>query len=205
MNTDRHLRIITYIITIMQERQPFISIVTRTFGGRPNLYALHKASLAEQTFTWFEHVEIRNRKLDVLDANRSLHRERHRVRGRYVMILDDDDRLASPDTLELIYDAILQFNLPACLMVRMRRPDRIVPDDDHWRQPPQGGHIGSPCFIVRRDIWVKNIRKFGKPIRGDYHFVSSIWPEIHASTAWLDIVATEVMVVSHGRPEDVQP
>lgn len=167
------------------------------------MYALHKASLAEQTFRHFEHVVIRNNKVDVFDANRSLYRERHRVQGRYVMILDDDDRLASPDTLELIYDAILHFNLPACLMVRMRRPDRIVPDDQHWMQTPQGGHIGSPCFIVRRDIWVKNIRKFGKPLRGDYHFISSIWHEIKDSTGWLDIVAVEVMVVSHGRPEDV--
>lgn len=189
----------------MQERQPFISIVTRTFGGRPNLYARHLKSLEEQTFTDFEHIVIQNRKLDVLDANRSLYRERNRVNGRYVMILDDDDRLAAPDTLERIHAAASDSAMiPACIMVRMRRPDRIVPDDGHWGKPPVGGHVGSPCFIVDSTLWKEHIHHFGRASRGDFHFLTAIWKYVDWRTVWLDIIAADIMVVSHGAPEVLQ-
>lgn len=184
-------------------RVPFISIVTRTFNKRPSLYARHLDSLAAQTMRSFEHVVITNSHSGVLDANRSLHQNRHRVRGTYIMILDDDDRLASASVLQQIYDCALLFDLPPCIMVRMQRPDRIVPDEDKWGMPPVAGHIGSPCFIVRRELWVKYIRKFGRPLRGDYYFISHIWPKIESRTVWLDIIAADIMVVSHGKPEDV--
>lgn len=116
------------------------------------------------------------------------------------MLLDDDDYLSHPDVIFSLM-TFASFREPDCIIARMRRPDRVVPDDSHWRKLPfRSGHIGMPCLIMRRDVYQSHAELFCRPVRADYSMASHLH-RLGMEFAWFDQVVTIVPVVSHGNPE----
>jgi len=180
--------------------RPLLTIVTRTFGARPTLYKKHQESIRSQTCQDYEILTITNSRSGVFQANQSLYAFRKRITGNYVHILDDDDRYIDESVIEEFKQIITTNPGLEVVLCRMQRPDRIVPDDRHWGRRPVGGHIGSPCFFVRRDLYQKYIIHFGRPTRGDFAFINAMWPHLTKVYWWNRIVA-DIMVVSHGAAE----
>jgi len=171
----------------------FLSIVTRCSPDRAELLLRNTRSVREQTDQGFEQIFIEGA-ANLYDANLSLAAAGDVLAGRYVYILDDDDYLCDPDFVAEAKGVAAEED-PDVIMVRMRRlhyfEGEILPDEENWRGPPVLGKVGSPCFLVKREIWQEHIAEFGRPICGDFYFIRKLW-ESGYSFHWLDRVVTEV-------------
>lgn len=182
--------------------RPFLSIVTRCYK-RPLMLAMNKQSIAAQTCQDFEQLFL------VDDEGRGVHAANQALataqpRGDYVMILDDDDMLATETAIETMKEATVD------------NPDIVVFRADHgklgvlpspavyWHEEPISGRIGSCDFIVRRRLWKRHIAAFGTPACGDYHFLKSLWAT-NPTVVWIRDVLAAVQRISRGAPEEAVP
>lgn len=183
---------------------PLLSIVTRCFK-RPNALRVNIMSVARQTMDDWEQIFIVDDEGNgMLHANQSLYHNRHRVKGDYVLILDDDDCLAYDEFVADLKDIALDSG-PDIIMIKMDQILRILPDNAVWEKRPLFGHIGSCCFVVERKIWQDHIELFGQPHGGDYSFISALFAKAESNEwniYWFDKVCTRVRKVSYGKPEE---
>lgn len=183
---------------------PFLSIVTRCYK-RPKMLRANILSVANQTDRDWEHIFIADDEgHGLLWANQSLYHNRHRVRGRYVLILDDDNCLAYNGLVEDLKKLMMMFERsPVIIMVKEDQILRTLPDN--WREYPMFGHIDTGCFIIRNKIWQRYIELFGQPNGGDYAFISALFAMVDSNgwlVNWFDKVAVRVQKVSRGKPEE---
>lgn len=121
------------------------------------------------------------------------------VRGRYVMILGDDDELAATDVVRRLKEIAEGADFPDVLIVSTEKGQHgRLPYDASG--PPVCGRIDLGCVITRRDVWLQHVSDYGDQYEGDYHHVKAMWDagrRFH--------YATELLLsrgaVSHGRAE----
>lgn len=179
--------------------QPFLSIMTRCYK-RPNALAVNMAALAKQTDQDFEQVFLVDETgMGLLYANGQFFRHRNRAKGRYVLMLDDDDMLTDPKAIEKLRLAT-QSNPDAVFFQFNCGEFGILPDDAHWQEKPISGFIGTSCFITRLDLWQSYIWSFEAPKAGDFQFISTVWPHL-TNIVWLKEVLGTVQRNGHGRSE----
>ena len=178
----------------------FLTVVTRCYK-RPEMLAINRQSLADQTSQDFEQIFI----VDAVGygvswANKQFYRHRDEPTGDYILMLDDDDMLTNNDAIKLLKAATA--DKPDLVMCKFDcGPWGILPTSSVWLNKwPKLTKVCTPCFITRRDIWYDNIEYFGKPHAGDYNFLAEIWSGL-GSIEWLDIVIGKVQRVSQGAPE----
>lgn len=178
---------------------PFLTVVTRVYK-RPTLLLANITSLARQTDPDYDQVFLVDEVgRGVQWANGQFYRHRERVKGDYVFMLDDDDRLTVDDFIARLKREAK--GRPDAMVVRyVVGGHGVLPEDRHWLRPPACGHIGTANLVVRRDLWQRHIKAFDQPIAGDYHFFTALWPYL-ADVRWIDYVVGETMRVSHGAPE----
>jgi len=131
----------------------FLSIITRCYK-RPKALRVNIMSVARQTSRDWEQVFIVDDSENgngLLWANQSLFLNRYRVKGDYILILDDDDCLAYNRFVADLKNVVTEHE-PDIIMIKMDQILRILPDSTVWKKHPLFGHIGSCCFVVRRDI-----------------------------------------------------
>lgn len=182
---------------------PFLSIVTRRYK-RPKMLRTNIISVACQTSRDWEHIFITDGEgRGILWANQSLYHNRHRVRGRYVLILDDDNCLAYSGLVEDLKVLVNSLEPgPDIIMVKEDQILRTLPDN--WEKYPTFGHIDTGCFIIRNELWQRHIEVFGQPNGGDYTFISTLFAMVDSNgwlVSWFDKVAVRVQKVSRGKPE----
>ena len=173
-----------------------ISVVTAVMNGRETLPAMLE-SLACQSFQGFEHVVQDGGSTDgtgrYLAANglpqMRFHRETDsglydainrgitRATGDVIGLLHADDRLASPDALELIADAMRDDRIDGVYAdlqyVSRTDPARVL---RHWRAGPyrpallrQGWMPPHPTLYLRREVFAAaGLYDTGYQISGDY-------------------------------------
>jgi len=182
---------------------PFLSIVTRCYK-RPKALRLNVVSVAKQTDRDWEQVFITDDEgRGLLWANKSLYLNRHRVKGDYVLILDDDNILYHNKVVEHL-KAVVAAHDPDILIVKLHQIKRLLPTDEVWGKQPVFGHIDTGCFVVRHDVWVDNIILFGQPYGGDCAFIGGLFAQIEYNgwkVCWHDEVMTAIQRVSYGKPE----
>lgn len=175
---------------------PFLSVVTRCYK-RPEMLAENVASLEGQADPDYEQFFI------VDDIGRGIgwaNRQLSTVRsiGRYVLVLDDDDRLVNDQAITLMKEAAK--NGPHMIIFKAVHSDLgVLPSPAVWRHRPIKDQIGSCDFITRRDVWENHIHAFGVDAGGDYEFLKSIWQDI-PTVVWLDEILTGVQRISRGAP-----
>lgn len=191
---------------------PFLTVVTRHCHGREELLARNQESLRRQSDQDFEQVLIVDDtpwSWDGLnEADRSFVGHTNRVRGEYVYILDDDDLLVGSDFVREVKRVAREYN-PDVIMVRVQRTapgflGEILPCSDAWGSRPLAGHVGAPCFVVRRVLWVEHIWIFGDPGKlptatsgfGDCEFVRHLY-DLGCSFYWLDRIVATVNRIGH--------
>lgn len=181
---------------------PFLEIVTRCYK-RPHMLARNIASLEAQTASnWRQTFLPDDEGRGVPWANANLGAYAPALVGDYVWVLDDDDMCSRP-TLCAELEAIVASRNPDVIMIRGDVAHlRTVPDKLHWRQTPQRGHVGMPCFIVRRDVWQAHAHAFTEAIAADYSFIAEVFRHVPAERIyWHDVVGFEVQRISAGAPE----
>jgi glycosyltransferase involved in cell wall biosynthesis len=185
----------------IERNQPFLSIITRCYK-RPESLAHNIASLQQQTLQDFKQVYL----VDDIGrgmewANGQFYRHRDKAKGKYVLMLDDDDMLSEPRAIEKLLAATQDSPEVVFFRFDCGKVLGILPDDENWRQAPAWGRIGTPCFITRLDVWQNYIWTFTVPEGGDFHFISAVWPHL-THVIWLDEVLGRVQRKSYGFPEE---
>lgn len=179
---------------------PLLTVLTRTFLGRPFGLARCEASVKSQT------VPDNIQHLLVVDQERRgiewtyehMHLSVPSIKGDYVMLLDDDDYLVEPRLVELLAEKVV--GNPAVVMVKMDMGDGRVLPGLTWRAAPELGDVPCSSFIVRRDVFEQHSHDFGHDYGGDANFIKSVWNARH-SFVWWDKVVSRVGQVSRGAPE----
>lgn len=171
---------------------PFLSVVTR-YCGRIKLLARNRKSLATQTDSDFEHIIISDiQRKGLHAANKSLNTNKHRVKGQYVFILDDDDYVSDRSFIKHLKNAAKQHKVDILLFKMYRKPfSQTLPSKRVWGKQPILGEIGSCCFAVRSAIWKRHIHEFGRVRHGDYYFIKTLFDKGY-SCYWID--RTMIMV-----------
>lgn len=182
-----------------------LSIITRTFNGRPAGMRRLVKSLAAQTSQDFEHVLLVDEKRRGVEwANDNIWRALPDVHGDYVMLVDDDDFLVDVDFVRLLRDQVA--DRPDVLIVKMDMGNGWhLPPDPDWGQKPKYSRIAMSSHITRRDVFAEHVRDF-KPHYdgGDYDYISAVWDCGHQFKWWNRIIS-RVGEVSHGKSEDGYP
>ena len=186
---------------------PFLTVFTRACR-RPaallkNIHSVMAQSDLdlEQVFT----VDHEERGLDW--ANAVFHQARHRVKGRYVLMLDDDTFMVGTSFVSRLKEVVREHNNPGVVLFKATSASgpRIVPPPAVWDldwvggERPEKWRGHGECLAVRSDLWKKHVRNYkaaaGKT-GGDWHFVTSLI-ESGATFAKMDLLS--VSSVRRGR------
>jgi len=180
---------------------PFLEILTRSFGGRPHMFAAQQVSLAAQTDRDFVHtVLMDSERCGLVWATENMGAYAPRLIGDWVWILDDDDLCTLPGFVAGLKQ-IATLNAPDVMFVRMDHgAGRILPSA-RWGKSPRVAEIGVSAFVVRRDVWQAHAGAWtpGK-YTSDFEFIDSIW-QARPIIYWWDVVASRVQQQSMGKAE----
>lgn len=176
---------------------PLLTIVTRHLPRRERLLAVCRASIDMQTDQDLQHlVIVDNVGRGLSWANRQFVAHADEVRGDYVFILDDDDRLVRDDFVA----SIREVAGPKLIVVRMDHQRRegghiepfVLPKSGDWgRGCPPFASIGVSAVVVRRDVWVEAIEDFAPRRGGDYPFFQTCFELAGDDVKWLDRVMSQ--------------
>lgn len=178
---------------------PFLTVVTRCYQ-RPTYLENNVASVAQQTDPDYEHIFIVDEVGEGLHAaNKAL--AMAQPAGEYVMVLDDDDLLSSPEAIATLKVSVRDHGRPGLLFFKADHGEYgILPSPLVWRRRPVLGHVGSCDFISRADVWETYIPWFGTMQEGDFNYLINVWKDAPA-VGWLDRQLAAVQRISNGRPE----
>jgi hypothetical protein len=180
---------------------PFLTIYTPTYE-RPSLLAKNIASVDEQTLAnRIQHLIIRDEiGIGVAGMFAAIPDHASEIKGEYVYILQDDDKLASKNAVErLRLHTVLEEN-PPVVICRNRKRGNIYPT--FWGRRPKHDHIDLGSFVIRRDIFLLYADKFPAVYDADFFFIDSLW-SAGLKFAWADFLLSDEQIVGPGlgRPE----
>lgn len=166
--------------------QPFLSIVTRHLPARKRYFERCALSIVRQSDQDYEHVVLDCLPSSYQDCNTVFYPNRHRVTGKYVFILDDDDYLINLDFVKGLKEQAV--NDPDVIWVKWRTIgtfDNVpLPFPEQWEQlsrglPPIMGTMGSSNFVVRNQLYQDYIKHSEENwMCGDYTFIAAIYAAI---------------------------
>lgn len=174
-------------------KEPLITFVIRTHR-RPGLLERNADSLAIQTDKDWEGVVLVDKVgRGIYYANGMLAKHKERVYGKYVYILDDDNRLIIPDFVQGIR-AIVEQSAPDIIMVKANLAF-LGTFPLLWEHTPRIGKVDTLNFIVERELWKKHISVFHKPSFGDFCFIKELFRQPGIEVFWWDRVVAEAMQI----------
>lgn len=182
----------------MADVKPMLTIYTPTYK-RPTYLKRCLRSVENQTCQDYQHLVVRDEiGIGIAGMFAEIINHLSEMKGNYIYLLQDDDVLASPDVLEELKKFLQERNRPEVIMVRNVKRGRLLPT--YWEQAPQLGHVDLGSYIIRRDIFVKNIYRFGPRYEGDFDFIMALWNHGY-QFAWLDVLFARAQALGLGRPE----
>jgi hypothetical protein len=192
-----------YLYVMPIKHEPFLTIVTRHLFNRPIMYKQHMESVNAQTDPDFEHVIIYdNIGCGVAKANLSFYRNRKRIKGKYVFMLDDDDVFISNKFVEDLKSIVQKQPNVGMIFVRMYINGENYPTDMVWKKDVLfQNHIGTSNVVVRNDLYQKYIQCFFAMQTGDFQFINTVFKS-KTEVYWRDdVVYTKTLRVSRGQAE----
>lgn len=176
----------------------FMTFYTPTYK-RPTYLALCRRSVQAQTCRDFQHmVIVDDSGIGVDGMFHDIRRHAKAIRGDYVFILADDDRLIKAEGLGRVKAFAEANNRPPVIIVRNYKWGRTFPLI--WEQAPEFTKIDTGNFIIRSDVFLENADHFGECYEGDWIFIEHLWNSGYPF-AWFDYVFSEMQVGGKGRTE----
>ena len=183
--------------------RPFLSIITRTYR-RPFALSQCVQSVREQTDQDLEHLILEDMVgMGVAESHRLFLKAK--PAGYYVMILDDDDLMATPGVVADLHVVANEYR-PDVIVFKMNNAELgILPDALVWQHEPLPARISGSNVAVRRHVWHGCIPAIlgrdGVPCyESDFLYLEEIWRRtrrIH----WLDRIEVLVSRVNRGAME----
>jgi len=167
-----------------------IAFITRVHPKRPGMLKICIESVKAQTDDDYVHILHKDDKTEngygSCLADQSLAKVSS-INARYVMILDDDDKLIEPNFVKVFKKIVDRNNLEIVFFKGYIVAGGTIPKGTYWKQAPCRRRIASFCFAVRLDIWKKYIHEFGVKRNGDWKFISACY-ENTENHFWLNRV-----------------
>lgn len=183
---------------------PFLSIVTRHYYKRPNMYKLCCESVDRQKDQDLEHIILRDDiGVGFARANGFFYENRDKVKGDYVFMLDDDNVLITDDFVTDLKE-IVKIHSPEMIFIRNLIDGVLYPSSRYvWGKDKLIiNHIDTANVVVKKELWQKHIINFLQRKAGDFFFIDSVFrtkPKIY----WQDkIYSKSLMVGSKGESEE---
>jgi glycosyltransferase involved in cell wall biosynthesis len=192
--------------------EPFLTVLTRT-NKRPKCLKKNIESLNAQTLRDYEQVLIHDDVgMGLRAANKfyMLPDVLDNVRGKYVLLLDDDDKVLDVRFIESMFNWSVKYE-PDVIVFRglIGIPEvGLVPlprVDPNWQGRPQRCQIGNFCLIVKRDVFMKNIPSFSndKSSEADFDYIDSIFEDMAGHKFhWDTKIYMSVQQKGYGQPGD---
>lgn len=120
------------------------------------------------------------------------------VRGRYVNLLCDDDRLADETVVARVRDFAAATGDPEVIVTRVRKGSQELPQCDPVGEPVCGA-VDLTSYIVRGDIWQRHVADYGARYEGDFDHALTLFRAGYRF-AFCDLLWV-IGGASHGRPE----
>lgn len=181
----------------------FLTIITRCMTGRrPTLYKQHKEAIKKlKDYKDVQIIRIHDQIGHGMHfANQQFERVKDLVEGKYVFLLDDDDFITNPNMVRDLKECpdsdIIYFRMT----ILNGAYNNTYPTFNVWEKHPIMAQIGGSCFVVERELWKRNIHRFGVPRCGDFYFIDKTHRDAK-KIFWLDKKMSETGRVSRGKPE----
>lgn len=185
----------------MPDRQVFLEVITRSMPGRAlDLAACHASLMELSSDNWTQTILMDPEPNGSGMAWAQAQLADFTPSGRYVWILDDDDRCIRPTLVDEL-EAIAENHEPQVIFMRMDHGRHgVKPDNGHWGKRPVVGHIGCSAFVVRADVWLA-CREAWRSARyqSDYDFAAAVYDHCERRF-WHDVVASRITRQSQGAP-----
>lgn len=193
---------------VSAEHPPFLSIITRCHGShRPNGLNRNMESINRLYGKW-EQIFITDKKgLGLYYANMSFMLARQQIRGEYVYLMDDDDKINNPDMIAELSKVVKDNDNPDVIVFRMLIKtgafNNYYPSPECWKKRiPILAHIGGSCMVVKTEAFKKHIHAFGQQRFGDFFFLKSLYDDKRMKWYWHDSLMAETGgKPSHGAKE----
>jgi len=184
--------------------QPFVSFLTRTYL-RPRQLALNIASIKAQTDQSYEHIIIPDDiGVGLHAANGAFLKVKDRIRGQYVMILDDDDILITPGFVSKMKHIATFEGHPNMIVFKVWRLTEVVPTPQWWgvnkHDEEHSGHRVCNCYCVSHDLFMKTIKAFHQPVAGDQAWQKAMFAE-HPTIFWWNCIVSTNTRIGRCEPE----
>jgi len=177
----------------------FLTIYTPTYK-RPTFLALCVESVEEQTIrAEIQHIVVEDLVgvgIEGMFAEIPAHLAE--FEGEYVYVLQDDDRLAAPDVVQVVKQFVRQRQYPEVVMVKSRKGGGRLPT--YWGERPVECHVDLGNYVVRCDVFRDHVSEFGSRYNGDFDFIDGLWTAGHRFE-WCDVMFARAMARGLGRPE----
>ncbi len=192
-----------YSYLLPSTARPFLSIITRHLYTRPNMFKKCQESVLMQNDHDFEHIVIEDKiGIGSAKANGLFYKNKERVIGKYVFMLDDDNVFLTDDFVENIKTIVRENNNPGLIFVRMLLNEELYPTSVDWKVDKlHPNHIDTANVVVRSDLWHKYIHCFAEIQTGDFLFIDNVFKS-NPTVYWQDKVYSRTMRVSGGKPEE---
>jgi len=183
---------------------PFVTIMTRCYK-RPKMLEVNKQSIDTQNDLDYEQIFI----IDTIGrgadyANKAFEITEHEydITGKYVLILDDDDKLKYNEFIsDMKY--IVETHNPNAIFFKGEIGGKVLPPDHLFtKQKPRACQIGSFSILVKKELFKQYLHLFGsdKSI-GDFKFIEGIYNKDPERIFWYDKVCCKTQRVSLFKPE----
>lgn len=198
ISTNPSLRSELVLHEFKERKGPFLSVITRHMPARAELLRCNQISLEIQLEPDYEQIVMVDEAGQGWEyAQQMLVEACEQIKGKYVLILDDDDVMIDFQAITLMKDAAMQS--PAAVIWRVKFCDLgVLPEDAYWKAAPACGHIGSCGFMVRADIFREEIGKIRGGYASDFELIAAVYAKHGDETAWLDEALCETMQRGHG-------
>lgn len=183
--------------------RPFLTVVTRCFK-RPFLLRENVRSLKSQTDPDYEQIFIIDRVgRGLAQADRALSKYKDLNIGRYVMVLDDDDKITTPNFISTIKTYAEKGN-PDVMIWRgeFGKADHALPlKNEFWGKKIIRSKIGSFNYGIKRELYNEHIHICKTGIMGDFDFLDAVLcHNPPPNVIWIDKVFVAIQVKSKGKP-----
>lgn len=165
-----------------------IAFITRVHPKRPGMLKICVNSIEAQTSDDYIHILHEDDKTKngygLFLANQSFIKISP-IDARYVMVLDDDDKLVNQNFVRRFRKIVKKHNPEIVFFKSKIIGKKTMPKEQHWGKKPQRNWIASFCFAVRLNVWKKYIHLWGEERCGDYYFISACY-ENTSNHFWFD-------------------
>ena len=176
----------------------FLTILTRAHPGRPECLKRNIQCVQEQTYKDIQHLILKPA-VEPTGTGREratavgylIHYAAPKVKGRYVMQLDDDDMLATPDFVQRIRNVTTADSSIDMIIFKCQLGDKVLPKPFLWnRRILKMAEIAGPNVLVRKDVYDQASHKWLIPrYESDFDYIEEC-ARVAKNILWLNIVGT---------------